>query len=248
MHAGLFDEWSHYIICLPYSRPPSTFLALSVGENNGPFVKLAKAVLLQYDPRKNCFWAEPFLSETVASFEHGSAVWRRDKCLAHQSHSPTPPPAEPPPGASLSSLTSIPRTETFLYNSYFTNIISVNLINRSTTSNSYFVYEKAENHTGHNLIKITQQESCRIRILIPKSMLFLVDNKNTIGKYCRRTSEIRSLNIVTHLFNKYGPNTNLGNGVNTTQNVLCFETYILEAEIDYKKFHLVCGQLTNYIF
>lgn len=151
MHAGLFDEWSHYIICLLYSRPPSTFLALSVGENNGPFVKVAKAVLLQIDPRRNCFWAEPFLSESVASFEHGSAVWRLDKFLTHQRHSPkvsipTPPPAEPPPAASPSSLTSIPRTENFLYNRYFTYIISVNLINKSTSSNSYFVYEKAENH------------------------------------------------------------------------------------------------------
>lgn len=60
VHARLFDEWSHYIICLLYSRPPSTFLALSVDENNGPFVRLAKAMLLQCDPLKNCFWAEQF--------------------------------------------------------------------------------------------------------------------------------------------------------------------------------------------
>lgn len=60
VHAWLFDEWSHYIICLLYSRPPSTFLALSVEENNGPFVQLARAVLQQCDPLKNCFWSEQF--------------------------------------------------------------------------------------------------------------------------------------------------------------------------------------------
>lgn len=60
VHAWLFDEWSHYIICLLYSRPPSTFLALSVDENNGPFVQLAREVLLQCDPPKNCLWAEQF--------------------------------------------------------------------------------------------------------------------------------------------------------------------------------------------
>ena len=45
-----FDEWSHYIICLLYSGPPSTFLALAMLGNNGVFVRLAKTLFLQCDP------------------------------------------------------------------------------------------------------------------------------------------------------------------------------------------------------
>lgn len=81
VHAGLFDEWSHYIICLLYSRPPSTFLALSVDENNGPFVRLAKAVLLQCDPLKNGFWPEQFPLWECGLFWAREAVWKLENTL-----------------------------------------------------------------------------------------------------------------------------------------------------------------------
>ena len=138
VHAQLFDEWSHYIICLLYSRPPSTFLALSVAKNNGPFVKLTKAALLQCDPLKNCFWAEQFPPR------EGGLVRAWECCLeprgvprsrkAPRESLISPPPPAPPP------LTSIPLTENILYVKYITYAISVHLINESTWSNSYFIH------------------------------------------------------------------------------------------------------------
>lgn len=61
--ASFFDEWSHYIICLLYSGPPSTFLALSMLGNNGVFVRLAKTLFLQCDPLEKGFELSNFLSE-----------------------------------------------------------------------------------------------------------------------------------------------------------------------------------------